>query len=95
MYTFSKERSEELSNRLKEILTEEEKKLLYAACMGMADELSAMSKRYQGLLVPSNDLTDRAGELYVMANCLMGSMEEETVKSLVELYTVDSESNGK
>lgn len=79
MYTFNPERRKELSFQLMNILTEEEKQLLYEACKSMANELSFSSRRYEDILKPSNSLTEKAGVLYELAQTLADSMLEESV----------------
>ena len=71
MFTFDMDRRKELNSKLTEILTEQEKQLLYEACMFTADELSATNKRFQNMLKPSNDLTAKAGRLYELAQALV------------------------
>ena len=75
MYTFNPIRDKELECDIKDIFTNEEKELIYQALSFTADEISLSHKRFENLLKPSNELTSKAGQLYIMAQVFKNSME--------------------
>ena len=77
MYTFNPIRDKELECNIKDIFTNEEKELIYQALTFTADEISASNKRFENLLKPSNELTSKAGQLYIMAQVFKNSIEQE------------------
>lgn len=77
MYRFNATRGKELENDIKDIFTNEEKELICQALTFTADELSASNKRFENLLKPSNDITSKAGQLYIMAQVFKNSIEQE------------------
>lgn len=77
MYTFNEDRKEELIRVLKDVFTENEKKLLYQACKFTADELVIANNKFQYMINPSNEFSAKAGQLYEMAQTLRDSLNEE------------------
>lgn len=77
MYRFNATRGNELENDIKDIFTNEEKELISQALSFTADELSLSHKRFENLLNPSNDITSKAGQLYIMAQVFKNSIEQE------------------
>lgn len=77
MYIFNPIRDKELECDIKDIFTNEEKELIYQALSFTADELSLSHKRFENLLKPSNELTSKAGQLYIMAQVFKNSIEQE------------------
>lgn len=77
MYGFNTTRGKELENDIKDIFTKEEKELICQALSFTADELSLSHKRFENLLKPSNDITAKAGLLYIMAQVFKNSIEQE------------------
>ena len=77
MYIFNAAREKELEDNIKDMFTEDEKELISQALTFTADELSASNKRFENLLKPSNELTSKAGQLYIMAQVFKNSIEQE------------------
>lgn len=75
MYRFNAARGNELEDNIKDMFTDEEKELISQALTFTADELSLSHKRFENLLKPSNDITAKAGQLYIMAQVFKNSME--------------------
>lgn len=75
MYRFNATRGNELENDIKDIFTNEEKELISQALSFTADELSLSHKRFENLLKPSNDITAKAGQLYIMAQVFRNSID--------------------
>lgn len=75
MYRFNATRGKELENDIKDIFTNEEKELICRALSFTADELSSSNKRFESLLKPSNDMTAKAGQLYIMAQVFRNSID--------------------
>ena len=76
MSTSTTVQANELEKVFRKALTEQEKRVLYEACLVTAQDIERAEEKLKHIFKPTEDFKRKADELYEMARVLVESMEQ-------------------